>query len=160
MSVACFCKYFRVILDLFLSLHSLLKLFIHLFICVYIVWAISCPFPLPPPSPPTPLALRQNLFCPLLQFCWRDNKKDMEFLLAWDKDSYTEIPSIASMSMCITTWINSSLPDLFTTSWPPSYSGLCQFMITLLGPLQWAHQTLSSFRFPSLSLFFLYAFSP
>jgi hypothetical protein len=34
-----------------------------------------------------------NLFCPLvLRFCWRenirDNKKDIVFLLVWDKDSY------------------------------------------------------------------------
>jgi hypothetical protein len=68
-------------------------------------------------------------------------------LLVWDKDSYMEIPSIASMHMCITTWIGSSLPDLFTTSQSPSHSGLCQFKITLFAPLQWAHQTLSSFGF-------------
>jgi hypothetical protein len=39
---------------------------IHLFICAYIVWAISCP-PLIPwhlPLPPNFLASRQNLFCP------------------------------------------------------------------------------------------------
>jgi hypothetical protein len=40
------------------------------------------------------LTSRQNLFCPLLQFCWRenirDNKNDIAFLLVWDKDSYTE----------------------------------------------------------------------
>jgi hypothetical protein len=45
--------------------------------------------PLPPP-----LTSRQNLFCPVLQFCWRENirnnKKDIAFLLAWDKDSYSE----------------------------------------------------------------------
>jgi hypothetical protein len=74
-------------------------------------------------------------------------------LLAWDK----EIPSIASMHMCITTWIGSSLPDLFTTSRSPSHSGLFQFKVTLLAPLQWAHQPHSSFRFPSLSLFHLCA---
>jgi hypothetical protein len=67
---------------------------IHLFICAYIVWAIS-PLYLPPPPPsPTSLAFRQNLFCPFLQFCWREdisnNKKDIEFLLVLDKDSYTE----------------------------------------------------------------------
>jgi hypothetical protein len=32
------------------------------------------------------------LFCPLLQFCWRqnirDNKKDIVFLLAWDKERF------------------------------------------------------------------------
>jgi hypothetical protein len=49
---------------------------------------------LPPPTPPTPHASRKDLFCPLLQFCWRenirDNKKGIAFLLAWDKDSSTE----------------------------------------------------------------------
>jgi hypothetical protein len=34
------------------------------------------------------------MFCPLLLFCWREdishNKKDIVFLLVWDKDSYTE----------------------------------------------------------------------
>jgi hypothetical protein len=57
--------------------------FLHLLTCVYIIWA-SFPYP-----------SKQNLFCPLvLQFCWRenisDNKKDIAFLLVWDKDSYTE----------------------------------------------------------------------
>jgi hypothetical protein len=36
----------------------------------------------------------QNLFCPLLWFSWwenlRVNKKDIAFLLVWDKDSSTE----------------------------------------------------------------------
>jgi hypothetical protein len=49
------------------------------------------------------------------------------------------------MHMCITTRIGSSLPDLFTTSWSPYHSDLCQFKITMLAPLQWAHQTFSSF---------------
>jgi hypothetical protein len=128
-------------------------LLIHLFICAYIVWAISSPCPLSLPLPPTLLASRQNLFCPPLQFCWRenirDNKKDIAFLLAWDKGSYTEIPNIGSMHICITTQIGSSVPDLFTTSRSPSQSDLCQFKITLFTPLQWAHQTLSSFRFPT-----------
>jgi hypothetical protein len=42
------------------------------------------------PLPPS----RQNLFHPLLWFCWRenirDNKKDIAFLLVWAKDSYSE----------------------------------------------------------------------
>jgi hypothetical protein len=73
----------------FFFFFGLVVFFIHLFICAYIVGAF-----LPPPSPITPLASRQNLLCPLLQFCWRedisDNKKDIAFLLVWDKDSYTE----------------------------------------------------------------------
>jgi hypothetical protein len=47
--------------------------FFYLFICAYNVWAISPRYSLPPPSPPqtslsptTPLASRQNLFCPYL----------------------------------------------------------------------------------------------
>jgi hypothetical protein len=52
-----------------------------------------------------------------------------------------------------TFWITiqngSSLPDFFTTSRSPSHSGLCQFKITLFTPWQQAHQTLSSFEFPT-----------
>jgi phage shock protein PspC (stress-responsive transcriptional regulator) len=55
-------------------------LFIHLFICAYIVWAISPPAPPSPPSPPT-LHFQQNQFCPVLQFYWREdisnNKKEL-----------------------------------------------------------------------------------
>jgi hypothetical protein len=69
----------------------------------------------------------------LLQFCWkeniRDHKKDIAFLLAWDKESYTEI--FLALYMCITIWTHSSPPDLFTTSRSPSHSGLCQFNINL-----------------------------
>jgi hypothetical protein len=66
--------------------------FIHM--CIHCLGHLS---PLPSGSslpPATTLASRQNLFFPLLQFCWRedisDNKKDIVFLLVWDKDSYTE----------------------------------------------------------------------
>jgi hypothetical protein len=72
--------------------------------CIYLhVYTLFVPPPLFPPVP---------LFCSeawgvVLQFCRRknikDNKKNMVFLLVWDKDSYTEIPSIASMLMCVTT---------------------------------------------------------
>jgi hypothetical protein len=127
------------------------KLLIHLFICVYIVWATSplAPHsPSPLPLPRTLLASRQNLFCPVLQ-------KDTAFLLAWDKDSSTEIPSIASMHMCITIRIGSSPPDLFTTSLSPSHSGLCQFKITLFPLLLSGHikhfHVLDFLPFPSSS---------
>jgi hypothetical protein len=86
------------------------------------------------------------LFCPFLQFSWREdisnNKKDIQVLLVWDKDSYTA--SIASMHMCITTWIDSSLPDLFTTSQSHSHSDLYPFKVTILTLLLWTHQILSS----------------
>jgi hypothetical protein len=115
------------------------------------------PAPHPFPLSPTPLTSSQNLFCPLLQFCQRedirDNKKDITCFLAWDKGSYTEFPNIASMHMCITTWIGSCIPQLFITSRSPSHSGFCQFKIAIFAPLQWAHQTLSSFGFPT----FLYS---
>jgi hypothetical protein len=113
-----------------------------------------CPHTCPSTTPSSPLASRQNLFCLLLQFCWREdmsnNKKDKTFLLVWHKDSYTErIPSIASMHMCITYRIASSLPDLFTTSWAPFHSDFCLFKVTILAPLQWTDQTLSNFGFPT-----------
>jgi hypothetical protein len=121
-------------------------LFLHLFICVYIVRTTSPSSPLPP----QPLFTYRNLFCVLaLQFCWRENIiRKTAFLLVWDKDKlYREIPIIASIKMCIATHIGWSLPDLFTTSWFSSHSGLCQFKITVFAPLQWAHQPHSSFSF-------------
>jgi hypothetical protein len=60
-----------------------------------------------------------------------------------------QIPSIASMQKSITTQIESSLPDLFTTSLSPSHIDLCCLKVTVLSPLQWGHQTLSSFGFPT-----------
>jgi hypothetical protein len=62
--------------------------------CIHCLGHISPPAPCPLLLPSTPLTSRQNLFCPFLWFCWRenisDNKKDREFLLAGDKDSYTK----------------------------------------------------------------------
>jgi hypothetical protein len=63
----------------------ILFFFIHLFTYAYIVWAIPPPYPLPFPLSPIPLTSRQSLFCPSLQFCWREdisnNEKDKAFLL-------------------------------------------------------------------------------
>jgi hypothetical protein len=50
-------------------------LFIHLFIYAHIVWATSPYCALFLPSFLPFLASRQNLFCPLLQFCWREDNK-------------------------------------------------------------------------------------
>jgi hypothetical protein len=69
--------------------------FLFLFIYSYVHTLFE---PCLPPAPcllPLPaLTSRQNLFCSLLQFCWREdisnNKKDIASLLVWDKDSYTE----------------------------------------------------------------------
>jgi hypothetical protein len=61
--------------------------FLHLLTCIYIVSLTSslllCPY----------THFQVNLFHPfILWFCWRetigDNKKDIAFLLLWDKDSY------------------------------------------------------------------------
>jgi hypothetical protein len=80
----------------FLIVYTFTHMYIHLLICIYIYSyvytlfepplpsAMPCTIPRPPPS--IPLASKQNLFCPLLQFCWRadisNNKKDIVFLLA------------------------------------------------------------------------------
>jgi hypothetical protein len=62
--------------------------FLSLFIYSYVhtLFGSFLPFPSSPlPLPPIPLASRQNLFCPFLQFCWREdisnNKEDKAFLL-------------------------------------------------------------------------------
>jgi hypothetical protein len=66
--------------------------FFHLFHHFYIYLHVYTLFQPPPISPPThtTTASRQNLFQPLLWFCWRenigDNKKDIVVLLVWDKD--------------------------------------------------------------------------
>jgi hypothetical protein len=79
----------------------------------------SSPYPFPATSHPAGARLPlQNLFCPpVLWFCRRKNikykKRNMTFLLAWDKNSCTEFSYIVSMHICITTPIGSSLPVLF-----------------------------------------------
>jgi hypothetical protein len=81
----------------FCFLYSVIHMCIH--------WAISLsrdpPLAPPQPAPPTLLASRQNLFCPLLQFCWRenisDNKKDILFLLVWDKSTFIFLMFIVSI---------------------------------------------------------------
>jgi hypothetical protein len=75
----------------------------------------------PPCSPPVPsfhhLASRQNLFCPLFWFCWRenmrDNKNDIAFLLVWDKDSYTK--KVLALLPC-TSVFQHELVHLYQTS--------------------------------------------
>jgi hypothetical protein len=130
-----------------LLLQSCFLLFIHLFICAYIVWAISplCPLPLP-----FHLASKQNL-----EFCWREdvtnNKKDTAFLLVSDKDSYTDRFLALLPCTCV---LQPKLVHLYqTSSLLPGHLRIvtsCQFKITLFTPLQWAHQTLSCFEFPTI----------
>jgi hypothetical protein len=71
------------------------------------------------------------------------------FLIVEIRIAYREIPSIVSMHRCVTTQIDSSLPDLFTSSWSPSHTDLCRFKVSVSIPLQWGHQTLSCFGFPT-----------
>jgi hypothetical protein len=132
-----------------------ISFFLHLFTCVCIVWVTS---PLHPHLPSW-----QNMFYPLvLWFCWneyiRHNKKDIAFLLLFNKDSYTETFLALLPCTCI---LQPTLVHLCQNSLllSPSHSGLCQFKITIFASLQWAHQPHSSFRFPSLSLFLPCMFS-
>jgi hypothetical protein len=85
----------------------------------------------------------------------------MAFLLVWGKDSYTKRLLVLLPCTCVSL---PALVHLCQTSlllpWSPSHSGLCQFKITIFAPLQWAHKTLSNFRFLSLSLFLLCMFLP
>jgi hypothetical protein len=132
-------------------LFPLILLFLHLLTYIYIVWATSYSFLLlevvSPFQPP---------------FCWRENigdnkkKKDTMFLVVWDRDSYIERFLVLLPCTCV---LQPKLVHLCqTSSLLPSHLPIVasQFKITLLAPLQWAHQTHSSFRFPSLSLFLLY----
>jgi hypothetical protein len=63
---------------------------VHIMCTIFILLPLSPP-PLPPTSAPHP---DQNLFCPpVLQFYRRktikDKKRNITFLLVWDKDTYT-----------------------------------------------------------------------
>jgi hypothetical protein len=49
--------------------------FLYSFIHICIHWAISPPTTSTPSSSPITNTSSQNLFCPLLQFCWRRNKQ-------------------------------------------------------------------------------------
>jgi hypothetical protein len=65
-----------------------------------------------------------------------NSKKDIEFLLTWYKNSYSEtFLALVPCTCVITTWIDSSLPDVFTTSQSPSHSDLCHFKVTILAPV-------------------------
>jgi hypothetical protein len=95
-SFLCFCPFLFIyaqnifrftLLILFLFFYSFTHMYIH---CLehFSHLPLSCI------TPPLPLPSRQKLFCPFLQFCWREdisnNKKDKAIFASWDKDSYTE----------------------------------------------------------------------
>jgi hypothetical protein len=104
----------------------------------------------PPPSSP---------FCPTLHVTpsfpssenIKDNKKDIVFLLVWDKDSYTERFLVLLPCTCV---LEPTLFNLYQTSSLLLGHLLIVASVSLrFARLQWAHQSHSSFRFPSLSLF-------
>jgi hypothetical protein len=100
-------------------------------------------------SPSMPLIFRQNLFCPFLQFCWKidisNNKKDKAFLLV---EIWIAIQRDFSHCFHAQVYYN---PNWFISTWPLQYFciDLCHFNVTVLAPLHWGHETLSSFGFPT-----------
>jgi hypothetical protein len=63
---------------------------------------------------PLPFISRQNLFCTLvLQFCWRENIRDIAILLVWTKDSYTERFLVSLPCTCV---LQPTLVHLYQTS--------------------------------------------
>jgi hypothetical protein len=104
----------------------LVDIFFFLFIYSYVHMLFGHFSPLPPTpfstpslSPPPLLASRQNLFCPLLQLCWRqdisNNKKDIAFLPVWHQDSYTERFLALLLCTCV---LQPRLIHLYETSSP------------------------------------------
>jgi hypothetical protein len=126
--------------------------FIHM--CIHCLGHFSPLYPTLSLSQHPHLASRQSLFCPFIQFCWREdisnNKTDKEFLLLWDKHSCIE--RFLALLPC-TSVLQSKLIHLYLTfsllPRSPSHIGLCHFKVSVLAPLQWGHQTLSSFGFPT-----------
>jgi hypothetical protein len=89
--------------------------FLHFYTCIYIICTVFILLALstshlPPPSCTDP--------DPVLWFCRRKNikgkKRNMTFLLVWNKDSYTGRFLVVPMHICVITPIGSSLPVLFT----------------------------------------------
>jgi hypothetical protein len=92
--------------------------------------------PLPPTPPPTS---GQNLFSPLLWFCWKENiwnsKKDIAFLLNWGKYSNTKrflalLPYTCVLKHTLvhhyqtSSLLPSPLPVVVSASWRLLYSPL------------------------------------
>jgi hypothetical protein len=73
-------------------------------------------------SPPPPLASRQNLFCPFLQFCWREdtsnNKKDKAFLLV----------EIRIATYCFHAQVCYN-PNWFISTWPFHWSSVYTYCV-------------------------------
>jgi hypothetical protein len=106
------------------------------------------PFPLPPYPPHFQAEPVLPLSLILSKRIHKHNKEDKEFLLTEIRMPIQRDSSIAPTYKCVTTQVDSSLPDLFTSSQSPSHIDLCCVKVSVLVPLQWAHQTLSCFWFP------------
>jgi hypothetical protein len=114
------------------------------------------PCPQCPPTPPTPSLPGRGcsaLFSNFDEEKTSNNKEDIEVLLVWDKDSYSErflalLPCTCVLQpklihLCLTSsLLPSHLPILTSVS----------FKITILVHLQWTCQTLSSFEFPTFPI--------
>jgi hypothetical protein len=119
--------------------------FLHLLTCIYIVWATSPLFLLPTP----------HRICSALKT--RDNKKDISFLLVWDKDSYTERFLALFSCTCV---LQSTLVHFYQISSlllvPLPIVASVNFLYSVLNRERINHSQALCF----LSLFLLCAFSP
>jgi hypothetical protein len=115
--------------DTWVFLGGIICSFIHMYIHCLGHHSLN---PLPPPTLLIPLTLRQSLFCPLLQFCWRENisnRKDIAFLLDWDKESCTLRFLALLPCTCV---LQHELVNLYETSYlHPGHLSLSQFKITI-----------------------------
>jgi hypothetical protein len=116
--------------------------------CIHCLCHLPCP------------TSRQILFHPLLfWFCWRenirDNKKDIVFLLVWDKDSYTERFLVLLPCTCV---LQPTLVHLYQTSLslpgslPTVASAILRLLYSLLNQEHINHiQVLGFLSFPHFS---------
>jgi hypothetical protein len=107
--------------------------FLHLLTCVYIIFTTF------PQSLLLPL---QNLFHPPVLWFYRrknikDNEKPWHFCWFEIKIAIQGDPCVVWCIYVLQPQITSSLSVLFSTSYSPSHSGLCQFKISIFVPIQW-----------------------
>jgi hypothetical protein len=112
-------------------------------------WVISSPAPYLFPHPLRFQAEPVLSFSPILLKS-RHKQERQSVFASWDKDSYTErfLALVPCTSVLQPELIHLYL-TFFTTSQSLSHIDLCRFKVTVLAPLQWGHQTLSSFGFPT-----------
>jgi hypothetical protein len=112
--------------------------FLHVFMCAYIVSFLpSAPHLLPLSSPhPT---FRQNLFFPFLQFHWREDiSNNKKVSSSWDKDSYIE--RFLALLPCKSVLQPKLIHLYMTSSLLPGHLPILTSVtlwLTVLAPLQW-----------------------